>query len=188
MKCAIIGGSTLPYNINENKLTEIKEFGRWLAQNNIDLLTGGCYGFPYVIGQECIKAGGNVKAYSPAKSEEEARNIYNHPNDGFNDIEYLKNPSETTNINFLVRSLPLINDADIIICLEGNWGTLFEIVTGIIAGKTQIIWQGFGGISDMFDGLYFKLSNNCKYDYKEKIYFFNDINSIKQTLIKIKRN
>lgn len=182
MKCAIIGGSTQPQYISAEYYRQFENFASYCADNKIEITTGGCAGYPFIIGEKLVKKNIKVLGYSAAKNIKEHTEIFNHPMDGCSSFLFLDNDAKNMNYRFLLRSLPLISDCDIVIALEGNWGTLFELITGIICGKKIIIWQGFGGISDVFQSIYNVLSEDCKYNYGECIYYVNSIDEIKAIL------
>lgn len=183
MKCAIIGGSVIPKTITIKQMGEIKELGKWFANNDIELLTGACGGFPYLLGKACVANGGTVIGYSPAANLDDHIELYKHPTDGCSSIVYLNTESDNLNMRFLLRSIPLMESAETVLCLEGNWGTLFEVVTGVLCGKKQIIWQGFGGISNEFSDIYNRTAPLCKYEYGEKIYFVDNIEMVKSIIL-----
>lgn len=185
MKCSVIGGSVIREDFSEIDFESFNEIGKWLAEQDIKVLTGACGGVPHLIGKSCLAHGGEVYGYSPANSLDEHINKFSHPIDGCSEIKFLKSDSENMNMRFLLRSIPLLEEADVVICLEGNWGTLFEIVTGIICGKTIIFFNGFGGVTDNMDVLYEKLSNECRYNYGENIYFVSSIKELENIVLKV---
>lgn len=178
MKCAIIGDSIISRKVTSDQMFELDKFASFCENNNIMILTGGCSGYPFIIGEKCIKKNVKVVGYSPAKNEREHVEVFRHPQDGCSSFIYLFDNEKSINYRFLARSLPLINNSDIVIALGGNWGTLFEIITGVICGKKIIIWQGFGGICDMFNSIYDKMSKECHYDYGECISYVKSVDEI----------
>ncbi|WAW14707.1 hypothetical protein [Peptostreptococcus equinus] len=186
MRCAVIGGSSLGNQFTEDQRQDIENIGQWLAENKIELSTGACDGFPYLLGKACVESGGRVIGYSPAANYEEHTNEYKHPIDGCSSFIYLDKNDKSHNSRFLLRSLPLIEEANIVLSLEGNWGTLFELVTAIITGKKIIILKGFGGISDNFRQIYESLKVQSHYDYKESLVFVDSIEELKNVLYTLK--
>ena len=61
MKCAVIGGSTLSSNISSSIIQELDKVALYCANNNIDVLTGGCAGYPLLFGKKCIEY--NVRVF-----------------------------------------------------------------------------------------------------------------------------
>ncbi len=188
MKCAIIGGSVLIRKLSSAEYQDINKLASYLVEKKIHVYTGGCDGFPYVVGKKCIEYGGTVLGFSPAISESEHVNIYHHPLDGCSKFVFMDSSSNNVNLAFLLRSLPLIEEADVVLALEGNWGTLFEVVTAVISGKKIILWKGFGGVSDDFEILYNKLSKECKYEYGEQVCYANDLDEVFDYLSECLRN
>ena len=188
MRCAIIGGSITPRNLSVENTKKFEDIATYFAKNNIEVLTGGCGGYPYLIGKMCIRHKAAVHGYSAANNKKEHVEIYEHPINGCSSISFLENDEKNINYRFLLRSLPLIFNADVIIAIEGNWGTLFELITGIICGKKIIIWQGFGGICDTFYSIYTTLANDCQYNYGESVFIAKSIGEIIKILDNITCN
>lgn len=182
MKCAIIGGSNLPDDIPSSVIEMVDEFAQYCHSKKIEVLTGACPGYPYLIGKACLKHGVNVVGYSPAQSMEDHVNDYQNPTDGCSSYIFLDEDEKNDNCGFLVRSIPLINNADIIIGIEGNWGTLFELTAGVICGKKIILWQGFGGVCDNFNETYQKISKESQREYGEEVYYAKTLEEVKSLI------
>lgn len=185
MNCALIGGSIIIEKLNDYQIKMLDELSAWLVSNNVKVLTGACGGFPHIVGKMCVEKGGEVIGYSPATNMNEHELVYNHPVDGCSHINYSYTKENDINARFLIRSIPLINDADVVISIEGNWGTLFELITGVICGKKIIIWKGFGGVTDDFEKLYKKYSAECHYNYGDSLVIINT-NSVDELLCVLK--
>ena len=177
MKCAIIGASVIPTSMKDSHIEQLEFLGKWLAAHKIEFLTGACGGVPYIVAKACIEEGGSVKGFSPAVNLHDHIHHYNHPIDGCTSFVFLE--SENTNINtrFLIRSIPLINEADVILCISGNWETLNEVTIGVISGKKHIILTEFGGIIETMLNLYENLNKECSYNYGEDVRYVKNVES-----------
>lgn len=182
-KCAIIGGSSLEAR-GEDVIDNLKDFGAWCAEQGIELITGACDGYPYIIGKACVDAGGKVMGYSPAANLDDHVDNFKSPVDGCSNIRFLKNPVTDRDQRFLLRSFPLVEDADIIISVDGNWGTLYELTTAVISGKRILVLSNSRGISGGFEMLYSYMAVNCFYDYGESVEFFQSVEEVKAELTK----
>ena len=116
MKIAISGSGK---GTDKLILEKAKELGNLIAKNKHTLLTGGCKGYPYSAARGALLEGGEVIAYSPAKDEQQHIEKYNFPID--QGIEYIY-----TSLGIPERNIPLIKNADIVIILDGQIGTLNE--------------------------------------------------------------
>jgi len=116
MKIAISGSGN---GTNPEILNKSKELGKLIAKNNHILLYGGCKGYPYSVARGALLENGKVIAYSPAKDEQEHIERYSFSID--HGIEYVY-----TKLGIPERNIPLIKNADIVIILDGQIGTLNE--------------------------------------------------------------
>jgi len=167
--CAIIGGSSLIQNPSPEQLTKFNKIANWFGTNKIHILTGACEGFPYYFGKACINVGCKVTGYCPAPNLKVHTEVIGYPTDGCTDFIFLKDITADPDTMFLERSLPMITDADVILSLGGNWGTLFELCSATINGKSIICWSEFGGISKNFINLYTTLSKENLHPYGETL-------------------
>ena len=107
--------------------------------------------------------------------------------DGCTSLVFLESDNTNINTRFLIRSIPLIDEADVVISIAGNWGTLNELTLSVISGKKHIVLTGFGGICDNFSSLYRKLSIECNYNYGEEFYFTQNIEDVYNLLLQFNR-
>ena len=137
MKIAVCGSSN-----NSDKETARKAFeiGKELAKNNVLVLTGAGNGYPYEAAKGAFSNNGKVFGISPAKDEEEHKQNYNFPTDYFTDIEY-------TNLGIPGRNLPLVKEADAIIIISGQIGSLNEFTIAFHYNKVIGILSNSGGIT-----------------------------------------
>ena len=161
MKIAICGSS-----INTNKDIDKKayEIGKEIAKNNVLLLTGAGKGYPYEAAKGAFSNDGKVFGISPAKNEEEHINAYNFPNDAFTEIEY-------TGLGVPGRNFPLVQQADAVIIISGQIGSLNEFTIAFAQNKVIGILQDSGGITNLID----KIADVCnKTNEKENIVYSSD--------------
>lgn len=184
IKCAIIGGSKImPHS--RDSIALLQRWGEWCAKHHIVLLTGACSGYPYVVGKACVAKGGKVIGYSPARDLDEHVEEYENPVDGCSVIRYLDNPINDKDQRLMLRSFPLVEDADVIVSVGGNWGTLFELTASVIGGKHVLVLTDTRGISGGFEMLYDYMESNCAYAYGEQVEFISATQEVRDRLLEI---
>jgi len=141
MKIAI-SGSGRDKGIVPKIAEKAKELGKEIAKQGHILLTGGCGGYPKSAAQGALEAGGKVIAYSPAKDEDEHKERYGFSTEGFTEIKY-------TGVGIPERNIPLVKDANAIIIIGGQTGTLNEFTLAFHEGKAIGVLKGSGGVTDL---------------------------------------
>src|SRR3989338_10048224 len=137
MKIAVCGSSIITDKEIAKKAFEI---GKELAEKNVFVLTGACAGYPYEAAKGAFSSDGKVFGISPAKDETEHIKKYNFPIDAFTEIEY-------TSLGIPGRNLPLVKEADAIIIISGQIGSLNEFTIAFNDSKPIGILEGSGGIT-----------------------------------------
>lgn len=171
MKCAVIGGSVLPPDFDDTQRKECERLGQWMASAGFEILTGACDGYPYMVSRGVLDAGGKVVGYSPAKNAEEHEQEFQHPLDAVSTMVYLDDYPKSSNMQcLLARSLPLIEACDIVLCLEGSWGTLMELVGAVCMSKPLVIVKEFGGVAAQFEDLYRQIQANCQHPFSSELF------------------
>ena len=161
MKIAVCGSNNAS---DEEIAKKAFEIGKEIANNHSLLLTGAGNGFPYEAAKGAFSNNGRVFGVSPAKNEEEHINTYNFPNDSFTKIEY-------TNLGIPGRNLPLVKEADAIIIINGQIGSLNEFTIAFHDAKIIGILENSGGITDIID----KIAEICdKKGEKENIVYSSE--------------
>lgn len=141
MKIAVCGSSrALDKEIGKKAF----ELGLELAKNNILVLTGSGKGYPYEAVKGAFSANGKVFGVSPAKNEEEHKSVYDFPTDAFTEIEY-------TGLGIPARNFPLVKEADGVIVINGQIGSLNEFTIAFHYQKIIGILKGSGGITDKLE-------------------------------------
>ena len=161
MKIAICGSS-----INSSKDIDKKayEIGKEIAKNNVLLLTGAGKGYPYEAAKGAFSNDGKVFGVSPAKNEEEHVNKYQFPKDAYTKIEF-------TGLGVPGRNFPLVSEADAIIIISGQIGSLNEFTIAFAQNKVVGILQDSGGVTNLID----KIADVCnKINEKENIVYSSD--------------
>ena len=143
MKIAICGSG-----LGENKeiLKKAKEIGKEIAKSNNILLTGGGTGYPYSSVRGSILENGKVICYSPAANKEEHINKYGFPFE--ETVEYIY-----TNMGIPGRNLPLVQNADAVIIIGGQIGTLNEFTIAFVYNKKIGILQGSGKLEELIPSI-----------------------------------
>jgi uncharacterized protein (TIGR00725 family) len=142
MKIAIFSSWSHDISVENKKLAE--NIGKYLAEKDITIVTGGCSGIPAV----CIESGykNNTKTigYFPLKDHGEYYDRQHEKNihciDFYSTAHFIA--------GFTARSLEMIKNVDAAIVLNGRIGTLSEFGIAIEEGLPLAVIEGTGGISD----------------------------------------
>lgn len=185
MKCAVIGGSNLPAGMTAEEKDEFRGFGAWLAKEHIELLTGACWGFPHLVSEGCMAHGGISIGYSPATNEQDDMAVYGHPPNACGRFEFLGAAQQGLYPRLLMRSIPLVDDADVAVSIEGNWGTMMEMVSALVCGKPLVVWESTGGASSVFRTAFNELAAHNLNQYGNDATFVQSLDEVKQVLLKL---
>ena len=161
MKISICGSNK---GLDKDIAKKAFEIGKELAKNNILVLTGAGNGYPYEAAKGAFSNDGKVFGVSPAKNEEEHINNYNFPTDTFTKIEF-------TNLGIPGRNLPLVEEADAIIIISGQIGSLNEFTIAFHDSKVIGILEKSGGITNMLKDIAEICNKNGE---KENIVYSSD--------------
>lgn len=174
MKIAVCGSGIITGKEIAKKAFEI---GKELAEKNVLVLTGAGKGYPYEAAKGAFSSGGKVFGVSPAKDEKEHINAYNFPNDAFTKIEY-------TGLGVPGRNFPLVKEADAIIIISGQIGSLNEFTFAFNDNKVIGILQNSGGITNIIR----EVAEICdkKGESKKIVYSENPIELVKLVINKSK--
>ena len=158
MKIAVCGSSIISDKETAKKAFEI---GRGIAKNSVLLLTGAGNGYPYEAAKGAFSADGKVFGVSPAANEEEHANKYLFPTENFTKIEF-------TGLGIPGRNFPLVKQADAIIIVSGQIGSLNEFTIAFHYNKPIGVLKGSGGIIGIIE----KIAEICnKKNEKENIVY-----------------
>ena len=131
-------------NPNQEHIDMAQKIGKYLAEKNCVILTGGCIGLPAMVAAHAHAFGAETVAYYPDVSEKELiknKKVHNNDIDG--------NYSEKKFYDgFTKRSIEMIHDADVALAFNGRLGTLSEITVAIEEGLPTGIIEKSGGVSD----------------------------------------
>ncbi len=139
MNIAVIGAAR---DCEERILQKSFELGQEIAKRKCELFVGGCHGYPHAAAKGAFSAGGTVVAYSPGKDQEEHIVTYHFPIDGFSRIEF-------TGLGIPRRNYPLVSEAEGVIMIGGQIGSLNEFTLAFHLQKKIGILMGTGGIVDV---------------------------------------
>lgn len=160
---------------NENILLA-QNIGTYLAEKNIEVITGGCVGLPSIVAQTAFERGGKTIAYYPDVSEIDLvknRELHN------NDIQGIYSEKKFYE-GFTMRSIKMIEEADAAIVFNGRFGTLSEFTVAVEEGLPVGIIEGTGGISDEIRNLCNLVQRDVM---KDRIIFENDYKTLIDELI-----
>lgn len=125
IRVAVIGRSTPPFS--EELMSQASVLGREVASRGCVLLSGACNGLPHAAVLAAKQAGAKTAGYSPADGPDRHVDAFCSPLDGFSELHYFGRPDWSVVKNFTWRSAHLIDDADVVFCVEGSWGTMSEV-------------------------------------------------------------
>ncbi|MCH8004346.1 MAG: hypothetical protein IH934_06995 [Nanoarchaeota archaeon] len=161
MKIAVCGSNK---ELDKEITKKAFEIGKELAKREVLLLTGSGKGYPYKAAKGAFSNNGKVFGVSPAKDEEEHINMYNFPTDAFTKIEF-------TNLGIPGRNLPLVKEANAIIIISGQIGSLNEFTIAFHDSKVIGILENSGQITDIIE----EIAKICdKNGEKENIIYSSD--------------
>lgn len=161
MKIAVCGSNNA---VNEKISKKAFEIGKNLAKNDLLVLTGAGNGYPYEAAKGAFSNNGKVFGISPAKDEEEHIGKYSFPTNSFTKIEY-------TDLGIPGRNLPLIKEADAIIIVSGQIGSLNEFTIAFHDNKVIGILKNSGQITDIIE----EIAEICnKRGEKDKVIYSSD--------------
>jgi len=143
MKIAVCGSGTQVFqNIAEKAFI----IGRLLARKNVLVLTGAGLGYPYYAAKGAFSDSGTVVGISPAESKEEHIAKYKFMTDAFTSIEY-------TSMGIPGRNYALIKEADAVIIIGGQIGTLNEFSIAFHENKPIAVLKESGGITSLIPNI-----------------------------------
>lgn len=161
MKIAVCGSNNA---LDNEILKKAFQIGEELAKNNVLVLTGAGNGYPYEAAKGTFSNNGKVFGVSPAKDEQDHKNTYNFPTDAFTKIEY-------TGLGVPGRNFPLVKEADAIIIISGQIGSLNEFTIAFNDTKIIGILENSGGITDIIK----EIAEICdKRGEKENVVYSSD--------------
>lgn len=175
MKIAIFS-SWSPIVSHKNKILAEK-IGKYLAEKNITVVTGGCSGIPAVCIESAYENNAKTIGYFPLKDYSEYRDRQHEEN--IHNIQYYTTAHFVH--GFTARSLEMIQNVDAALILNGRIGTLSEFGISIEEGLPIGIIETTGGISDILR----KVFNAAQKEIKDnEIILSTDYKQIIDTLIK----
>ncbi|MBL7055728.1 LOG family protein [Candidatus Woesearchaeota archaeon] len=139
MKVAVCGSGN---SMDDSIAKKTFDIGKEIAKNNLLLLTGSCLGYPHEAAKGAFSNGGKVIGVSPAKNLENHKEIYNFPDENFTQLSF-------TGLGIPARNFPLVSEADAVIIVGGQTGTLNEFTIALAQNKPIGILEGSGGITKM---------------------------------------
>ena len=171
MKIAICGSGSVT---NEKVAKKAFEIGKEIAKNKILLLTGSGKGYPYEAAKGCFSENGKVVGISPAKDDEEHISKYKFPTRNFTEIEY-------TGMGIPARNFPLVKEADAIIIISVQTGTLNEFTIAFALKKQIGSLKDSEGITAIID----QIAEICnKNNEKENIVYSSEPKELVQLIMK----
>jgi predicted Rossmann-fold nucleotide-binding protein len=127
-----------------------RRLGDSLPIDAIQLATGACGGFPDLLAGAFLARGGSVTGYSPAENFEDHVGRWASPGDGYTELRFGFG-------GLLERQVAMLREADLVIAVGGNIGTLSELCMAVKLERPMLIVRGFPGVSSLFPELVAKL-------------------------------
>lgn len=179
MKIAIFSSWLLDVTEENKKLAH--NIGTYLAEQGIEVVTGGCSGIPALCIESAYHASAKTIGYFPHSDRNEYHDRQHEEN--VHDIKFYNTAHFIA--GFTARSLEMIKNVDAAIVLNGRIGTLSEFGIAIEEGLPLGIIEGTGGITD-------ELKTMVRVAKKEfpnnEVVFGDDYKKIIDTLIENHKN
>lgn len=105
-----------------------REIGRYIAERECAVVTGGCDGLPYEAALGAKEQGGTTLGISPARDIQEHQRIYELPVEGYDFLIF-------TGMGLKGRNVINVNTADAVIAISGRIGTLNELTIAYDHGR-----------------------------------------------------
>lgn len=125
-------------NVLPEALQMAEEVGRLVAQRGAVLVSGGRTGVMEAASRGAKQAGGTVVGILPSANRAEAN-------------EYI-DIAIPTGLGFAMRNIITVRTSDVLIAIQGESGTLSEIVSTYSHGKPLIVLSTSGGWAERLKG------------------------------------
>lgn len=132
------------HNIEDNHRKIAQELVQYLAEKNVEVVTGGCSGIPALCIETAHKLGLKTTGYFPVQDQSEY--IDRQHEENIHDIKFYSTAHFIS--GFTARSLAMIKNVDAAIVLNGRIGTLSEFGIAVEEGLPLGVIEGTGGITD----------------------------------------
>ncbi len=136
MKIGIFSSASSRVSPSNRKLA--KAIAEYLAEQGIEIVTGGSLGIPGIIAERACELGSRTCVYSPDRDERDHhKRIDNHDLRFYSEKKFIP--------GFTARSLEMIKNIDGAIVLNGRIGTLSEFAIACEEGLPIAVITGTGG-------------------------------------------
>jgi len=127
------------------------QIGKEIAKHNCALLSGGCWGLPYMASKGAFENNGKTIAYSPGKDLEDHEKNNKFPTDVFTEYVFVpkKIPFDNYHILRKYRNIVSCAECDAGIIIGGRIGTLNEFSNLYDFGKVIGVLKGSGGVTEL---------------------------------------
>lgn len=177
MKIGIFGRGKA---MNKTIIKKAEEIGRIIAEKNHIVVTGGTNGYPHIVAESAINAGGKAISYATGKTMSDHRKFHDVNLSKYSEIIFQKKyfNKKLHGIDNYLRSLDMCLKVDIGIIISGRVGTMFEVT--ILSGMSKDIFvlNESGGITKS------TIQDFKKEGHKEKskIIFFENSDELNKLL------
>ena len=167
MKVALCGSGA---GEDEEVVSLAFEIGKMIVGRGFTLLTGGGTGYPFAAVRGALSVKGDVVCYSPASSKEDHVSSYHFPvEEGISFV--------FTSEGIPGRNLTLVKNADVVVVVGGQVGTLNEFTLAMAMVKPLYVLNHSGGITSLLP----KIVELCKKG-NEKVEFFGKVEELRHLL------
>ena len=170
MKIAVCGAGK---ETNKAILKKAFEIGKEIAKNKAILVTGAGLGYPLEAAKGAFLNNGEITGFSPAKDEEEHKELYSFKTEYFTKINYTASGIPRRNFN-------IIENSDAVVIIGGQIGTLNEFSIAFVSNKIIGILKNSGGIVEITD----KIIDICKTNNEENIIYSDEPKELISNIIK----
>ncbi len=138
-------------DVPEDVKEKARQIGREIAKRNHAVVTGACWGLPYLAVMAASELGGETIGFSPATDMKSHRKVFRYPTSGFSRLIFIPKEYEhgdKEKICYKYRNVSSVASIDAAVIINGRSGTLNEFLVAFDAGKVIGILEGSGGVAD----------------------------------------
>jgi hypothetical protein len=139
-------GTSRPNGSGDAHEDTCRELGAGLPTDLVRLATGACGGFPDLLGGAFHAAGGVVIGYRPGEDLDDHVGRWTSPTEGYSELRFGFG-------GLIEREVAMIRDAELVVVLGGNVGTLSELCMAVKMERPLLIVDDLPGIGPRFPEL-----------------------------------
>ena len=148
---AAVIGSSRPRESERGYEAACRRVGARLPVAGLRLATGACGGFPDWLAGAFHAQGGYVRGYSPGADLAEHVGRFSSPTQGYSELRFGFG-------GLLERQIGMLRDADFVVALGGNVGTLSELCMAVKLERPLLLVRDLPGAAARFPALLAELA------------------------------